>query len=73
MVEGTVENSILFRGVHVGEGSVVRDCILMQASDIYPGSELNYVILDKSVTVKDNRRLAGYAGFPIIVRKGSVI
>ena len=45
----------------------------MQASDIYPGSELNYVILDKGVTVKDNRRLAGYAGFPIIVRKGSVI
>lgn len=73
VVEGTVENSILFRGVHVGEGCVVRDCILMQASDIYPGSELNYVILDKGVTVKDNRRLAGYAGFPIIVRKGSVI
>ena len=73
VVAGTVENSVLFRGVHVGEGSVVRNCILMQASDIQPGSELNYVILDKGVTVKNGRRLAGYEGFPIIVRKGSVI
>ena len=60
VVEGTVENSVLFRGVHVGEGSVVRDCILMQASDIHSGSELNHVILDKGVTVKNSRRLAGY-------------
>ena len=73
VVEGTVENSVLFRGVHVGEGSVVRDCILMQASDIHSGSELNHVILDKGVTVKNSRRLAGYDSFPIIVRKGSVI
>lgn len=73
VVEGTVENSVLFRGVHVGEGSVVRDCILMQASDLHTGCELNHVILDKGVTVKNSRRLAGYDGFPIIVRKGSVI
>ena len=36
IIEGTVENSILFRGVHVQKGAVVRDSIVMQKSQIRP-------------------------------------
>ncbi|MBQ6692717.1 MAG: glucose-1-phosphate adenylyltransferase subunit GlgD, partial [Clostridia bacterium] len=73
LVEGTVENSILFRGVHVAKGAAVKNCILMQATEVQSGAELSYVALDKGVLVRQDRRLAGYEGFPIIIRKGSVI
>ena len=73
LVEGTVENSILFRGVHVAKGAAVKNCILMQATEVQSGAELSYVALDKGVLVRQDRRLAGHEGFPIIIRKGSVI
>jgi glucose-1-phosphate adenylyltransferase len=73
IINGTVENSVLFRGVNVAEGAKVVDSILMQASDVQAECELSYVILDKGVTVRSGRKLAGYESFPIIVRKGSVV
>ena len=30
VIEGEIENSILFRGVKVAKGSKVKNCILMQ-------------------------------------------
>ena len=30
IIEGTVENSVLFRGVKVGKDSVVKDCVLFR-------------------------------------------
>lgn len=73
VIEGSVENSLLFRGVHVGHGAVLKNCIIMQGSDISENAELDCVILDKSVTVKPSRRLAGYGDFPVILRKNSVV
>ena len=35
IIEGEVENSILFRGVHVEKGAKVQNCILMQGSVIH--------------------------------------
>ncbi len=73
IVEGSIENCVLFRGVHVGAGSVLRDCIIMQASDVRENCSLDHVILDKGVTVRAGRKLAGYDSFPVIIRKGSII
>jgi len=73
VINGTVENSILFRGVSVAEGSAVKNCIVMQAADIRENCELDHVILDKGVTVKPGRKLAGYDNFPVIIRKGGTI
>ncbi|MDO4572142.1 MAG: glucose-1-phosphate adenylyltransferase subunit GlgD [Clostridia bacterium] len=72
-IEGRVENSILFRGVSVGRGAVVRDSIVMQAVEIGPGCELEHVILDKGVKISANRRLTGYDSFPIILKKNTII
>lgn len=57
VIEGTVENCILFRNVHIGKGTVVKNCILLQ--DTYVGSnvQLNCVITDKNVVIKDDRML----------------
>lgn len=70
VIEGTVENSILFRGVHIGKGTVVRNCILMQ--DTYTGANvmLQGVIADKNVTIRDGRLLAGHESMPFYIDKG---
>ena len=72
-IEGTVENSILFRGVKVGRGAVVRNSVLMQDVMAGENSELNYVVADKRVVVKDGRKLSGYITHPFFINKDSLI
>lgn len=73
VIEGTVENSILFRGVTVGKGAVVRNSILMQGSTIGQNAVLDHVIMDKGVIIRDNRSLIGYDNFPIVLRKNQTV
>ena len=72
-IDGTVENSIVFRGVSVKKGTVVKNSILMQGVSIGENCVMDHVILDKSVTVREGRTLTGYDGFPIILKKGTTI
>lgn len=73
IIEGTVENSIIFRGVHIGKGTVVKNSILLQ--DTYVGSNvtLNCVITDKNVVIKDDRMLSGYDTMPFFIGKGIMV
>ncbi len=72
-IEGTVENCILFRGVKIGKGAVVKNCILMQDTCIGADAELDCVISDKNVYVKDRRKLAGCETLPFFIAKGSMV
>ena len=69
IIEGTVENSVLFRGVHVERGAVVKNAIVMQDSYIEDNVELENVILDKEVTVRSNGRLIAPRQYPIVIGK----
>ena len=71
IIEGTVENSVLFRGVKVGKGAVVKNCILMQNTEVGDKCELNYVIADKNVVVGNYRSIGGTIDYPVFVNKGS--
>jgi glucose-1-phosphate adenylyltransferase len=73
VIEGTVENSILFRGVHIGRGTVVRNSILLQ--DTYTGDNviLQGVITDKNVTIRDDRMLSGHETMPFYIEKGALV
>ena len=73
VIEGTVENSVLFRGVHIAPGAVVRNSIIMQACEVGVGSELSYMILDKGVNVREGRSLSGHETYPMILRKGTTV
>ena len=73
IVEGTVENSILFRGVRVEKGAVVRNSIIMQDGCVQAGAELQYCILDKQATVLPGGRLLGPKSYPIVIAKGLTI
>ena len=67
VIEGEIENCVLFRGVKVGRGSVVKNCILMQDTTIMDNVEMDYVITDKEVTVSTGKELKGNDGFPVFV------
>lgn len=73
ILEGTVENAILFRGVQVRPGAVVRNSIVMQDSVVGSDAVLDGVIADKDVTVHAGRRLAGHPSYPLVLAKGSVV
>ena len=73
VIEGTVENSIIFRGVRIRKGAVVSDSIIMQDCEIQSSSQLNYVIADKDVVIRENRKLFGYQKYPTVLSKGSVV
>lgn len=72
-IKGTVENSILFRGVVIEEGATVRNSIVMQGTRISKNASLNYAIIDKNATVSQGASLTGAPLTPIIINKGQKI
>ncbi|MBR3965591.1 MAG: glucose-1-phosphate adenylyltransferase subunit GlgD [Clostridia bacterium] len=73
LIEGTVENSIIFRGVKVGKGSVVKNSILMQDTVVGNNVNLGCVVTDKNVLIKDERTLSGHSTLPFYISKGTMI
>lgn len=73
VIEGTVENSIVFRGARIAKGAVVKNCIVMQDSYISEGAQIENVIADKLVVLRPNKRLAGASTYPVYIGKDIVI
>ncbi|MBP9988065.1 MAG: glucose-1-phosphate adenylyltransferase subunit GlgD [Ruminococcus sp.] len=73
VIQGKVENCILFRGVHIGKDSVIKNCVIMQNSYIGDSVKLNCVIADKDVVIKPNKILSGDVTYPVYIGKGIVI
>jgi glucose-1-phosphate adenylyltransferase len=69
LIEGEVENSILFRGVKVAKGAKVKNCILMQDTVIESGASVEYLITDKQVTVTAGKEMKGTDTFPFYIAK----
>ena len=73
VIDGTVENSVLFRGVKVAQGAVIRNSIIMENGDIQQNSQVSYAITDKDVTIRDGRTIAGYETYPVVIVKGKTV
>lgn len=73
VIEGKVENCVIFRGVKIGRGSVVRDSIITQDTVIGARCSIRNVITDKNVQIADERQLTGSAGYPLFISKGAEI
>jgi len=73
IIEGTVENSIIFRGVKIGKNSVVKNSILMQHTTIGENAKLDSIITDTYATIKDDRILLGYSNCPFFIKRYSII
>ena len=73
VIRGTVENSIIFRGVTVDKGAVIKNSIVMQDGYISKNCALNCAILDKNAVLKESRVLSGHPTIPFYVPKNSII
>jgi len=73
VIEGEVENSILFRGVKVGKGAKVKNSILMQDTVVEAGADVEYIISDKNVTITAEKAIKGTDTFPVYVAKNQTV
>lgn len=73
VIEGTVENSILFRGVKVGRGSAVKNSILFQDTFIGENASVGYTVSDKNVVIRDGVTLSGHSTLPLYIEKGRMV
>ena len=72
-IEGTVENSIIFRSSHIAPEAVVKNCVLMQHAEIDNGAELKYFVCDKRVHVTSDVKITASKEAPYFVKKGTTI
>lgn len=73
LIEGTVENSVLFRGVKICKGAVVKNCVLMQGTEVHKDAYMEYVVADKNVTVTQGKRVCGADTYPVFVSKKTTV
>lgn len=73
VIDGRVENCVLFRGVKIEAGASVKNSILMQNTIVKQNAELNFVITDKDVVISADRTLEGDANYPLYIKKASVV
>ncbi|MFD2614207.1 glucose-1-phosphate adenylyltransferase subunit GlgD [Paenibacillus gansuensis] len=73
IIEGTVENSILFRGVRVRRGAHVKNSIVLQNCVIDLNAQIERAILDKDVFIQSGNVLHGDSRAPFIAVKKKVI
>lgn len=73
MIEGTVKNCILFRGVHIAKGASVENCIIMQNSKVGENCMMSNVIFDKEVVLRGGKKLIGQETYPMIIGKRTVV
>ena len=72
-IEGSIENCIIFPGVRVQKGAVVKNSILMKDTVVGANCALDYVISDKKVTFSTGLTLTGSPRLPIVAPKEAVL
>ena len=73
VIEGEVENCVLFRGVKIAKGAKVKNCVLMQDTVVEAGADIEYIITDKNVTISEGKRLKGNDTFQVYVAKRQIV
>lgn len=72
-INGTVENSIIFRDVRIEEGAVVRNSIIMEHGIVMRNGQISYTITDKSVVIGAGKQISGSETYPIVIVKNKTV
>lgn len=72
-IDGKVENSVLFRSVNIDKDAKVKNSVIMQDVHIGANVDLENVICDKDVKITPGRILRGEPGYPLVIKKGTVV
>ena len=73
IINGGIENSVVFRKVFIGEGSYVKDSIIMEGVTIGKGCIIENAILDKQVFVSDGQKVIGNKDQIILLEKRNIV
>lgn len=73
VIDGKAENSIIFRGVQIARDACVTNSIIMQNSQIQKNAVLDHTVLDKSVVIRQGKRLIGQENYPAVIGKNVIV
>lgn len=73
VIEGVVENSVLFRGVKVEKGAIIRNSILMQDTFVSKWATVSNIITDKNVTIGEGLTVSSGESCPLYIPKGRTL
>lgn len=69
VIEGNVEDSIIFRRVKIGKGAVIKNSIIMQNCVIKENAKIFNTIIDKNVVIEGSKMLMGDKDIPLVIEK----
>lgn len=72
-IEGTVENSIIGRHVHIGKGAIVKNSIILSYADISDGTYIENVVVDKWAKIKNVKKIVSDSVTPAYVKRNDVL
>ncbi|GGD02078.1 glucose-1-phosphate adenylyltransferase [Pontibacillus salipaludis] len=75
-IYGTVDTSILFYGVHVGEGAVVKDSVIMPNVKIGKNVQIHRAIISEGSVIEDNSVIGDPAPgseITLVAEEGSIM
>ena len=73
IIEGSIENCIIFSGARIAPGAQLKNCIVMRGCTVGEHSSLEHVIVDKDCTFSPGTVLTASEKLPMVVPKGTNI
>lgn len=73
MILGTVERSVIFPGVRVGKGAVVRNAVLLPGAVVGEDAVVDYAILAQNCTVEAGAQAVGEENRIAVIPEGEVV
>lgn len=73
IIDGHVENSIIFRNVKVEAGAYIKNSVVMQNTVIERDATLNCVVIDKNSKISQGKEIKGEKTLPVVVNKGKTV
>ena len=67
IINGTVENSVLFKKIYIGNNAVVKNSIIMNNAYIGDNAYIENCIVESNSTIKANSRYVGENGVKIVI------
>ena len=72
IVNGTIENSVLFKKIYVGNNSVIKTSIILSNAYIGDNAYIENCIVESGSTIKANSRYVGDTGTKIVIEDSPV-
>jgi len=73
VIDGSIENSVIFRGAKISRNTVLKNCIVMQDTIIGEDCRLEWIITDKSVIITDGKKLTADKEYLMYITKSKRI